>query len=137
MYTKHLTETGFLLKIKWADQQHEAFVLKKNVVIVINPCKNAGTWGKMGNINHEKHNTDKHPVASSVHCDTSEAALIIQYVIICSRSVHSPGAGPASAWSAAVFNNKTLHFLCHFGRSCMFTLFLQPEWSHLAKGNDA
>lgn len=51
---------------------------------------------KMGNINHEKQNTNKHPVVSAVDCEASEAALIIQYVIICSRSVYSSGAGEAS-----------------------------------------
>lgn len=55
-------------------------------------------------------------MASAVKCEGSKAALIIQYVIICSRSMLSPGAGAASVWSAAVFNNKKRSILCHFGR---------------------
>lgn len=56
-------------------------------------------------------------MASAVNCEGLEAALIIQYVIICSRSMLSPGAGAASVWSAAVFNNKKRSILCHFGTS--------------------
>lgn len=79
-------------------------------------------------------------MASAVSCEGSEAALIIQYVIICSCSMLSPGAGAASVWSAAVFNNKkTEHFVSFWQKASVsvHVVVLSRKSSRLMKGNDA
>lgn len=74
---------------------------------------------KMGKIYHETQVTNEHLMVSAVNRDGLETALIIQYVIICSRSMLSPVAGAASVWESGeqlCLTTKHWSIFCHFGR---------------------